>query len=213
MNKNNKILLGIILVISMMILVACTNNINEQGVEDKAIKDEIIEKEEEEKINQNTDNIDNESRGIIEKYEILQGDNISYFVLIKGDAQINDFNNTYYKNYSIDILDGNSKLLQNIELENIKILAGIDFIDVNLDGYLDIVINTGGTWNETHELYNWDPLSNNFMKVKFEGFDMLAWFEVHDGYIDNFIRGNTPEESVKEKLVWNGNNLIKESDY
>lgn len=213
MNKNNKILLGIILVISMMILVACTNNINEQGVEDKAIKDEIIEKEEEEKINQNTDNIDNESRDIIEKYEILQGDNISYFVLIKGDAQINDFNNTYYKNYSIDILDGNSKLLQNIELENIKILAGIDFIDVNLDGYLDIVINTGGTWNETHELYNWDPLSNNFMKVKFEGFDMLAWFEVHDGYIDNFIRGNTPEESVKEKLVWNGNNLIKESDY
>jgi len=43
-------------------------------------------------------------------------------------------------------------------------------------------------------------------------FDMLAWFTVHEGYIENFIRGSSPDDSVKQKLIWNGNTLTKESE-
>lgn len=212
MTKFNKILIGIVLIINASILMACTDNIKFQDVGNENIKNEITENEEKQ-INQSAANVDIGEKSIIEEYKISQENNINYIILIKGDAQINDFNYTYYRNYSIEIIDENLVPLQSIELEDDVIFAGIEFIDVNLDGYLDIVINTGGTWNETHELYNWDYLSNNFVKVNYEGFDMLAWFEVYDGYIDNFIRGSTPEESVKEKLIWNGNNLVKEFEY
>ena len=89
---------------------------------------------------------------------------------------------------------------------------GIDFQDVNMDGYIDIVTNIGGTVNEMHELYTWNADSEEFVKVIFEGFEMLSFFEVRDGYIENFVRGSSPETSFKEILIWKGNTLVKESE-
>lgn len=110
-------------------------------------------------------------------------------------------------NYTMQLFDEESNLLQHFSLGRIP--EGIDVLDVNLDGYTDIVANTGGTVNETHELYTWDVSSQNYIKVIFEGFNMLSFFEVYDGYIENFMRGSSPEDSVKEKLIWEGNTLIK----
>ena len=56
----------------------------------------------------------------------------------------------------------------------------------------------------------WDADSKEFVKVIFEGFEMLSFFTVYEGYIENFIRGSSPETSFVERLVWKGNTLIKE---
>ncbi|WP_349944231.1 hypothetical protein ABFV83_12400 [Lacrimispora sp. BS-2] len=114
--------------------------------------------------------------------------------------------------YTLQLVDEKSTLLQVIELGWDPVITRTEFEDVNLDGYTDIVLNTGGTINETHDLYIWDTSSKNLIKVIYEGFDMLVWFTVHEGYIENFIRGGSPEESIKEKLIWKGNTLIKESE-
>lgn len=112
--------------------------------------------------------------------------------------------------YTISVYDSESNQLQSIPMD---IFIGIDFQDLNLDGYTDIVINTGGTWNETHDLYVWDSSSNNYVKVSYVGFEMLSFFEVYEGYIKNFIRGDSPEDSIMEKLIWDGNTLVKDSNF
>jgi len=136
-----------------------------------------------------------------------------YSILHKKDGslyQIDIVRDEEYK-HTIKLLDENDTELQTIELDSCS--GRMELRDVNTDGYADIAVNTGGTINETHDLYIWDPLSNNFVKVIYKGFEMLAWYSVHDGYIDNFIRGDTPEDSSKEKLIWQGNVLMKESEY
>ena len=144
----------------------------------------------------------------LETYTIRHdNDGKTYEVVVICASDDDDRNN--YKN-TLQLFDAESNLLQSIDLGWLP--ARIEFMDVNLDGFTDIVTNTGGTVNETHDLYIWESSSQNFIKVIFEGFEMLAWFEVRDGYIDNFIRGSSPDYSVTEKLVWNGNILSKASD-
>lgn len=91
-----------------------------------------------------------------------------------------------------------------------QIVIELDFQDVNLDGYIDIVVNTGGTVNETYELYTWDAASQKFKKVIFNGFDMLSYFQIYDGYIKTWIRGDKDETAI-QKLIWDGNTLAIES--
>ena len=129
--------------------------------------------------------------------------NSSYKIIVLYDKE---------HGYTLQIIDEKTTLLQVIELGWDPVITRTEFEDVNLDGYTDIVLNTGGTINETHDLYIWHPVSNNFVKVIYEEFDMLAWFTVHEDYIENFIRGDSPEESIKEKLIWKGNTLIKKSE-
>ena len=128
-------------------------------------------------------------------------DNSTYVVIVIRDEE---------HHYAIQLFDRNTTMLQTLELGGGP--GGVEFQDVNMDGYIDIVVNTGGTVNETHDLYIWDTSSENFIKVIYEGFDMLAWFTVHESYIENFIRGSSPDDSVKQKLIWNGNTLTKESE-
>ena len=153
-------------------------------------------------------------------------DGKTYYLIFQRDeiplaiAHPNSINDPIYKdnksilfskNYIARILDEKGYQLQIITLED-SIPVSISFEDVNLDGYMDIVVNTGGTINETHVLYIWDFSSENFIKVIYEGFDMLSWFTPHQGYIENFIRGDSPETSIKQNLIWKGNILIKESE-
>lgn len=111
---------------------------------------------------------------------------------------------------SILLYDLKSNLLQTIPVEN-DILAGIELQDVNLDGYTDIVANTGGTLNEGHELYVWDASSQNFTKIVFEGFDLLSYFEVYEGYIKNWAK-ETADSGFVQTLIWEGNTLIMDSE-
>lgn len=127
-------------------------------------------------------------------------DDLTYTVSVMPDSNYN---------YTLLLFDSESNKLQSILLGRIP--EGIDFMDVNLDGYTDIVANTGGTLNETHELYIWDVSSRNFLKVIFEGFDMLSYFEVYEGYIMNWVK-ESASSSVLQKLSWDGNTLIMESE-
>jgi len=88
---------------------------------------------------------------------------------------------------------------------------GIEFQDVNLDGFTDIVLGTGGTLNEAKDLFIWYASSRNFTKVVFKGFDILSYFEVYDGYIENWVKGSA-YAGIIQKLVWNANLLILESE-
>ena len=108
----------------------------------------------------------------------------------------------------MQIFDAEGKKLQTVNLGSIP-TRDLIFEDVNFDEHIDIVVNTGGTVNETQDLYLWDPASRTVVKAIYEGFEMLAWYSVKDGYIENFIRGGTPDESNMEKLVWDGNVLEK----
>ncbi len=101
-----------------------------------------------------------------------------------------------------------------IEIQSIKIeetVGGLrDPHDLNSDGYTDLVVYMGGTFNEIHDLYIWDNKTHGFIKVIYEGDNMITWFTAYEGYVENFIRGDTPETSIKERLVWEGNKLVIE---
>jgi hypothetical protein len=117
---------------------------------------------------------------------------------------------TVDKNQVLRLFDAKSNQLQSLPLGS---LVSIELEDVNLDGYTDIAVCTGGTVNETHDLYIWDTGSHSFIKVGYKGFEMLSWYEVYDGYIRNFIRENDSTNSTMEKLLWNGNNLVKDAEW
>jgi hypothetical protein len=79
-----------------------------------------------------------------------------------------------------------------------------------MDGYADIqFLEEPGAINNSYKLYVWDDFERNFAKVKYDG--MLSYFEVHDGYLECWGK-NDANSGVIEKLVWEGNNLIKESE-
>lgn len=111
--------------------------------------------------------------------------------------------------YTIRLLDSKSNELQSLKLGSCP--EGVTFEDVNFDGHTDIVANTGGTENEAHDLYVWDITSKKYVKVIYKGFEVLSFFELHDGTIRNFIRGTTPNDSVLQTLLWDGNTLVLDS--
>ena len=128
----------------------------------------------------------------------------------KGDltyivSVVCDFNYSY----TLHLFDANFNELQSILLGQVP--AGIEFMDINSDGYVDLMANTGGALNETHELYIWDIPSQNFVKVVFQGFDMLSYFEIHEGYIMNWVK-DTASSGAVQKLIWRSNTLIIESE-
>jgi hypothetical protein len=134
------------------------------------------------------------------------------FPELVGDSRV-DQNKRYRENFRIQLFDVNNNLQQSFSLD-CEGVAGMEFRDVNTDGYTDMVINTGGTMNETHDMYIWDISSKNFIKVVYDGFEMLSFYEVYDGYMENFLRGPTPEESELLYLIWHENVLtvVEESD-
>ena len=125
----------------------------------------------------------------------------AYAVAVTDDANYN---------YTMHLFDGEFNELQTIPLEDM-LFFGMEFADVNCDGYTDIVVNTGGTMNETHILFIWDAASKNLVRVVFDGFEMLSYFEVNDGYIKNWLKDSLYKGSV-QTLVWDGNTLVLESE-
>lgn len=116
-----------------------------------------------------------------------------------------DFNN----NYSIHIFDESQNKLQTIPLEN-EFFKRLSFKDINFDGYMDIIADIGRPLSETKTLYTWDFNAQRFNKVVFEGFDLLSYFEVYDGYLKAWLK-DSGAEGVDQKLIWKGNNLVLET--
>lgn len=110
---------------------------------------------------------------------------------------------------TLTLFDYEFRVLQVIPDNELPYVPNVDLMDLNSDGYTDIIIELYGTWNVSHGVYLWDTSLQGYTKVVFEGFDMLAEIEVKEGYIYNFIRGSSPEDSSKEKLVFDGNVLKK----
>lgn len=71
--------------------------------------------------------------------------------------------------------------LQTIEEENVHSADAVSFLDINLDGFVDLQFSLGDTLNKDHALYLWDEDNSQFVKVKCE--TELYSYEVFDGYI------------------------------
>ena len=111
---------------------------------------------------------------------------------------------------TVSVYDMNSSPIQSFIVESYYFEEPC-FEDVNLDGFLDIVITTGGTLNTAHLLFLWSDSSQSFEQVCYIGFDLLSYFVVHEGYIINWAK-ETHDSGVMQFLVWEGNTLVLESE-
>jgi hypothetical protein len=86
----------------------------------------------------------------------------------------------------------------------------IKILDLNMDGYADVqFLEQAGTMNNSYALYVWDDTAQNFVKVKCD--KTLSYFEVHDGYLQNWVK-ESANSGVIQKFVWDKNTLKKESE-
>jgi len=116
--------------------------------------------------------------------------------------------NQYY--YTLHLNDAELNLLQSFELNTI-VYTGIEFLDVNLDGYVDIVVRTGGTLNETCSLFIWNSLSQTLVPVTYDGFDMVSYFEVYEGYLMSWVKESAFSGFVRT-LRWFDDTLVLEAE-
>lgn len=139
-------------------------------------------------------------------YEIIQG---------KGGARYSaelSFNSKEYINkFTLINETGNNLLAISTETSGFYGDLAIEFLDVNMDGYVDIqILEKEGALNNGFALYVWDDSIKNFLKVKHDG--LLSNFEVHQGFINNWVK-ESGNSGVIEKLVWiNKYTLVKESE-
>ena len=117
--------------------------------------------------------------------------------------------NSYNKDYRIQLFDTDGNLQSSIELD--ESVHQIGFQDVNMDGYEDVVIGYDGALNQPHDLLVWNNSTKSLNNVVYVGFDMLSHFEIHDGYLMCWGKDTASTGSI-QKLVWNGNSLILESE-
>jgi hypothetical protein len=136
------------------------------------------------------------------EYDIFQGKNeINYSAELRTDDEYNYI-------FTLNNEEGGNLLTLYSDAQSIADIVNI--LDVNMDGYADIQFTVAeGSLNCAYELYVWDDSADNFVKVKCD--EMLSDFEVHDGYLLNYGK-NDSESGVIQKLVWDSNTLILESE-
>jgi outer membrane lipoprotein-sorting protein len=127
-------------------------------------------------------------------------DGTEYFMEIMQDT---------HSNFMLYIYDPSYNKSQEIRLRTFPSYDFINFQDLNLDGYTDIVITNSGTPKETQDLFLFDPVDKKFNLVIQKGIDAISYFEVHDGYLMNWQKSDG-SSCGREKLIWDGNMLIKE---
>lgn len=111
----------------------------------------------------------------------------------------------YTNSYRMLVYDLDNNLMQSVVLDH-TIIIDVTFFDVNFDGYDDAIIETGGTLNSSFHMYTWDSTNRCFSRTQFVGFDLLANYELHEGYIVNWVK-ETHYIGYKQILVWNENSL------
>lgn len=124
-----------------------------------------------------------------------------FIVMISGD---------WYENFTLQVFDYEFNEVQHWDISE---YSGIkpDFKDINLDGYKDIIIYVGGNLNEWCDLYTWDNLSCTYNKVTYEGFERISYFDIFDGYLENWVKDDY-RSGVVQILVWEGNKLVLQSE-
>jgi hypothetical protein len=125
---------------------------------------------------------------------------------------------THYAELSLDQRNQYHFTLKNEKDENLLTLSThalyfnsvIGILDINRDGYADIqFLEEEGTVHNGYALYVWDELTKKFVKVKCD--EPISNLEVYDGYLLNRIIEDV-ESGIEQKLVWDKNTLIKESE-
>jgi hypothetical protein len=116
-------------------------------------------------------------------------------------AQIRDIGN----GYNLTLTDRSGKQITAYPEFPQGIAPTLQFVDVNRDGYVDLIISNGGTLNELHILYTWDDVKQQFTQVDTEV--PLYNFELYEHYIKNWAKSNAGS-GVVQTLVWDGNKLI-----
>gem|GEM_PF-1152441 len=140
---------------------------------------------------------------VVDTYEIRHEKSSNTYTIFLKKGSVNNSS-------IIQVLDSDMNELQHLLLDNPVIAERIDFLDANCDGYTDIAVYIGGTLNEAWDLYVWDEDSRMFVKVFYEGFEMLSFYEIYDDHVVNWVRDYN--HSIKQTLVWEGNTLIKQSE-
>lgn len=135
------------------------------------------------------------------EYDITQGkDGTKHFGELSRDMELQ-----YHFTLKNDKGESLLKLSTNGDFYDV-----IKILDVNMDGYADIqFLDEAGALNNSYSLYVWDDSAKNFVKVNYD--EMLSHFEVHDGYLKNWVKQDA-DSGVIQKLVWHKNTLIKESE-
>ena len=114
--------------------------------------------------------------------------------------------------YALQITETASGRQQTLFLER-QTLAWVRFYDINLDGYTDISVNTGGNGGKSGDryaeciLYVWDAGARLFKEVKLLGFDEVNYFWVEEGHL---INHKLAREGVLlvQTLLWHGNDTL-----
>jgi len=159
------------------------------------------------------------------------GQELSYSIIEDGktiDSLTIEDNSTIYEVtqeseqsvYTVELSQdssGNSSIYiisegKELQLINLNYhIHDIEFLDVNLDGYIDMQLIQWGALNDVHYLYLWDPFEQHFLEVMYQGFDMLSYYVIHDGYLINWAK-ESQNSVLKQKLIWDKNILILESE-
>ena len=116
--------------------------------------------------------------------------------------------------FTLRLFDKEDNLLQTLELES-AIGGGFEYTDLNSDGYTDMVwFRIAGTSaGDVQMLYVWDAASQNFIELTDEN-GQIFWihgYKINGEYITLWFRMSMIEY-VEKKYLWNGNNLILQSE-
>lgn len=112
--------------------------------------------------------------------------------------------------YEFQLKNKEDEVLLSFFIDVLNMTETIDFSDVNLDGYIDIIVlESNGALNNRYAIYVWDENLDGFVKVKCD--EMLSYFEVEDGYIRNWQKADATS-GVIQILKWDGNSLLLDSE-
>lgn len=108
--------------------------------------------------------------------------------------------------YTLCLSDSFGNLLQTL-VWNSNFLDYLEFVDVNMDGYIDIkAVMYEWTRCNSYTLYVWDADQQQYVEVIYDNAaedDVIGDIEIYDGYLLNRLGG------IVQKLVWDETHLTK----
>lgn len=112
--------------------------------------------------------------------------------------------------YHFILRNNEEKIVLDLTSYTIDLYDSISFLDVNLDGYVDIkFLSDSGAMNNNYKLYTWSSDGKMFERVVYD--DILSTIEVYEGYLINRVKDDAGG-GVVQKLIWEDNELIMESE-
>lgn len=158
----------------------------------------------EETFHEDSEEIFEENADVRSVQRLYRGDELLQQIIFLGKQGDN-------KELCLQIWDENGENFQVISCET-DICSGKiipELLDANMDGYLDIYLTIGErAQGNIHVIYLWNEEKQCYEKAECE--EPLVNIAVHEGYLNDWIRNGNGYDY--QKLVWNGNKLILESE-